>query len=168
MVQYRRFSRKALGGAAYYTRLSRHHQDHRYDVSSKAALSPSRFPSPPLIQTYNISQLVAAELTFCLVWTSPGFVVSHFLPVEAISKSWGLTCPIWLWTLGYAVEDLDAVEEVGPGLFPCSVDSTPDTLLFQSAENNSATVLSMQLPRRLMLGTRPYSLQNFIQPSLPY
>lgn len=52
------------------------------------------------------------------------------------------------------VEHLDVVVDLSPRDLPRCVDALLDPLLLQAAKKCSATALSQQLPRRLILGSR--------------
>ena len=51
------------------------------------------------------------------------------------------------------VEHLDAFEAVGPSQIAGLADTLFDPFFFSLLKNDSATALSQQLPRRLMLGS---------------
>lgn len=55
---------------------------------------------------------------------------------------------------GLVVEDLDVVENIGPGHVSGIVDAFADTLFLQTTEEGFRHGRSHQLPRRLMLGPR--------------
>ena len=69
---------------------------------------------------------------------------------------------------GSIVEALDVVGDVIGRLLARVVNALLDALFFRLEKKDSATALSQQLPRRLMLGVRPFVLQNRSQSSLPY
>jgi hypothetical protein len=66
------------------------------------------------------------------------------------------------------VKVLDIVADVVAGLLTRVVDALLDALLFRLEKKDSATALSQQFPRRLMLGRRPFERQKRRQSSLPY
>ena len=55
---------------------------------------------------------------------------------------------------GAIVEGLDVIVDLGISSLPILVDSLLNPLLLQAAKNDSATALSQQFPRRLILGSR--------------
>ncbi|BDD49209.1 hypothetical protein PDTA9734_06960 [Phytobacter diazotrophicus] len=55
-------------------------------------------------------------------------------------------------TPGPVVEDFNVIEDIGPGQIPGFIDTFSDPFFFSELKNDSATALSQQLPRRLMLG----------------
>ena len=54
---------------------------------------------------------------------------------------------------GAIVEGFDVVVDLSRGKLPGCVNALLDPLLLQAAKKDSATALSQQLPRRLMLGS---------------
>lgn len=71
-------------------------------------------------------------------------------------------------TPGPVVEHFNVIEDIRPGQIPGFVYSLPDAFFFSELKNDSATALSQQLPRRLILGARLLARQNRCQSSLPY
>jgi hypothetical protein len=69
---------------------------------------------------------------------------------------------------GPIVKDSDVIEGVGPGQIPGFIDAFADSFLFRLLKNDSATALSQQFLRRLMLGCRLLARQKRCQSSLPY
>ena len=55
---------------------------------------------------------------------------------------------------GAIIEHVDVIRYLGLGDLTSRVDTRLDPLLLQAAKKGSATALSQQLPRRLMLGSR--------------
>ena len=66
------------------------------------------------------------------------------------------------------VEDFDVIEYIGTRHIPGLVDAFTNPLFFQAAKKDSATALSQQFPRRLMLGCKLWARQNRFQSLLPY
>jgi hypothetical protein len=66
------------------------------------------------------------------------------------------------------VKDFDVIKNISTGQIPSFVNTLSDTLFFKELKNDSATALSQQLPRRLMLGSSLFASQNRFQSSLPY
>jgi hypothetical protein len=69
---------------------------------------------------------------------------------------------------GPVVEHFNVIEDIGPGQIPGFIDAFSDPLFFSELKNDSATALSQQLPRLLMLGARLLARQKRCQSSLPY
>lgn len=55
---------------------------------------------------------------------------------------------------GAIIEGLDVLVDLSCGQRPSGRNARLDPFLFQTAKKDSATALSQQLPRRLMLGSR--------------
>jgi hypothetical protein len=68
---------------------------------------------------------------------------------------------------GPGCEHFNVIEDIRPGQIPV-LDTFSDPFFFSELKNDSATALSWQLPRRLMLGARLLARQNRCQSSLPY
>ena len=66
------------------------------------------------------------------------------------------------------VEHFNIIENIRPGHGPGFIYPLPDALFLSELKNDSATALSQQFPRRLMLGARLLARQNRCQSSLPY
>lgn len=66
------------------------------------------------------------------------------------------------------VKHFDVIEYISPGQVSGFVDPFTDEFFFQAAEKDSATALSQQLPRWLMLGFRLLAAQKCFLSSLPY
>lgn len=66
------------------------------------------------------------------------------------------------------IEYFNVIENIGTGHIAGFVAPFSDALFFSELKNDSATALSLQLPRRLMLGARLFALQKRYQSSLPY
>lgn len=69
---------------------------------------------------------------------------------------------------GPVVEHFNVIEDIGPGQIPGFIDAFSDPLFFSELKNDSATALSQQLPRLLMLGAVLLARQKRCQSSLPY
>lgn len=69
-------------------------------------------------------------------------------------------CLLGRATLYGILEPVDVVGYVGGRRVPAGVDAFLDPFLFQTVEDGSATALSRQLARLLMLGSRWLSLQE--------
>lgn len=68
----------------------------------------------------------------------------------------------------WVVELLDIVRDVGYRKLPVSIDSFLMRSVFRLPKKNSATALSQQFPRRLMLGSRRFARQKRCHVSLPF
>jgi len=66
------------------------------------------------------------------------------------------------------VEQLDVIEQVAARFLATAVDATSHSFFFKLLKKDSVTELSQQLPRRLMLISRPCLRQNRRQSSLPH
>ena len=66
------------------------------------------------------------------------------------------------------VEGIDVVGQVGDRQLAVLVDLFLDPLFLKLLKNDSATALSLQLPFRLILGSRWFERQNRRHASLPY
>lgn len=69
---------------------------------------------------------------------------------------------------GPVVEHFDIIKDISPVHIPGFIYPFSDALFFSELKKDSATALSQQLPRRLMLGDRLLAWQNRLQSSLPY
>lgn len=69
---------------------------------------------------------------------------------------------------GPVVEHFNVIEDIRPGQIPGFVYSLPEAFFFSELKNDSATVLSWQLPRWFMLGARLLARQKRCQLSKPY
>jgi hypothetical protein len=69
---------------------------------------------------------------------------------------------------GPVVEHFNIIENIRPGHVPGFNIRFLMRSFLSELKNDSATALSQQLPRRLMLGTRLLARQNRCQSSLPY
>ena len=69
---------------------------------------------------------------------------------------------------GPIVEHFNVIEDIRPGQIPVWYVLLLMRSFFSELKNDSATALSQQLPRRLMLGTRLLARQKRCQSSLPY
>jgi hypothetical protein len=69
---------------------------------------------------------------------------------------------------GPVVEHFNVIEDIRPGQIPGFIDAFSDPFFLSELKNDSATALSQQLPRRLMLGARLLARQKRCQSSLPY
>ena len=93
--------------------------------------------------------------------TSPARLVSRFelLGTEATEMT---------VTARSIVEGIDVVGQVGDRQLAVLVDLFLDPLFLKLLKNDSATALSLQLPFRLILGSRWFERQNRRHASLPY
>ena len=71
-------------------------------------------------------------------------------------------------TPGPVVEHFNVIEDICPGQLPGFIYAFSDPFFFSELKNDSATALSQQLPRLLMLGARLLARQKRCQSSLPY
>ncbi|KJZ44458.1 hypothetical protein VC35_16625 [Pseudomonas fluorescens] len=68
----------------------------------------------------------------------------------------------------WIVKHLDVIEYITTSILPRGVDFSLDSFPFQQLEKLSATALSWQLPRRLMLATRLLAFKKLRQSELLY
>ena len=66
------------------------------------------------------------------------------------------------------VEQFDVIEHIATSILPRGVDFPLDPFPFQKLETLSATALSRQLPRRLMLATKLFAFKKLRQSVLLY
>jgi hypothetical protein len=66
------------------------------------------------------------------------------------------------------LKDFDVIKNISTGQFSRFVNPLSYTLFFKELKNDSATALSQQLPRLLMLGSSLLASKNRFQSSLPY
>jgi len=69
---------------------------------------------------------------------------------------------------GPVVEHFNVIEDIRPCQIPGFIYAFSDSFFLSELKNDSATALSQQLPRLLVLGARLLARQKLCQSSLPY